>query len=166
MLPVVKLEKASVQVHVRQLRVLPHTFGTLTQMKVCVVVQSAMRMVLTTICAAMLVQLARLWCAHQILMSLTAWRQTRSVSELPAMNRLATWIPAAMLVQRARSCLVLLAGPPIQMPQLLCALDRLVTRAREIWRHAAWKILVLRFRSPAGLPQTIQLAIRALLDWC
>ena len=132
----------------------------------CVLVRPVTQVVLTTICAAMLVRLARLWCAHQILMSLTAWRQTRSVSELPAMNRLATWIPAAMLVQRARSCLVLLAGPPIQMPQLLCALDRLVTRAREIWRHAAWKTLVLRFRSPAGLPQTIQLAIRALLDWC
>eukprot|EP01043_Picozoa_sp_COSAG02_P120618 COSAG02_NODE_57394_length_280_cov_40.917127_1_plen_70_part_10 len=52
--------------------------------------------------AATLVQLARPWCVRQILMSLTAWRRTRSVLEPPVMIRLVTWTPAATLVQLAR----------------------------------------------------------------
>jgi hypothetical protein len=59
LLPVAQLGKASVRVHARQLPVLSHTFEILTQLKACVAVPSAMRKVLTTICAATLVQLAR-----------------------------------------------------------------------------------------------------------
>ena len=104
MLPVVKLEKASVQVHVRQLRVLPHTFGTLTQMKVCVVVQSAMRMVLTTICAAMLVQLARPFSA------LTAGLRTRVLLRHCVLVRPVTRVVLTTICAATRTSIVLVLG--------------------------------------------------------
>ena len=138
---------------------------TAQQLLRCVSGPAAMLALLIWTPVATLVLRVPRWSAHQPPMLLTAQQPHRCVSGPAAMLALLIWTPAAIHVRHALRFHAVQDGLQTAMPHLRCALDLLVTRAQEIWRHVASRTRALRFRSQAVLWQTTQVAMAVLRAW-